>query len=148
MVDRTRTVDMFIPWQERDMLPDELETWFLMRLADHPANFKSAQRAKFLLMYAAGESRETILDTLNVGIGSLQRWWRRWCEDGIEGVLYPNANMAMDLSFVVDPQLRAEIQVAIWRVRGLIPSGKLERIDARSRSQRGVRTVVTQLTLF
>ena len=67
---------MPIPWEDRDDLPNQDESVILNLYADQPGNCRSRKPALFLLMFAAGATREEIHDALHVGPQSLERWWR------------------------------------------------------------------------
>ena len=113
-----------IPWNERDMLPDPEEVRILGRIAALPRNYKKGTRAQFILWYAAGKPREEILAALHVSEDSLRRWYTRWVDEGLDGLLHlGESSLERVIEHVAreDPALASRIRTAIARVRSLVP---------------------------
>ena len=94
------------------------------RIAAQPRNCKSRRPAFFVLLYAAGEPKEKILAELNVGESSLRRWYTRWVDDSIDGLLHlGDSSIERVIEHVAqqDPGLAARIRFAVARVRDLVP---------------------------
>lgn len=109
-----------ISWDVRDFLPMPAEIEELKLIANQSHNHKSYRPALFLIWYAAGESKEKILSELGVSEASLERWWTRWVEDGLDGLrhLSPSSiDKVLDELGTLDPKLARRARAAIRRAR-------------------------------
>ncbi len=110
-----------IPWEQRELLPLPGELDVLAWYAQTYGRYPTGKRARFLLLYSAGASRQEILDQLRVSEASLERWWTRWVEERLLGLLWLNEANYPWLKDL-DPALASEIRRVLLRVRlGRIP---------------------------
>ena len=105
-----------IPWRRRDYLPCAIEIDQLVAIASQPGNHKSRKPALFILLYANENSKAAIKRELRVSERSLQRWWTRWVEDGVDGLRYLSSTTKFDSG---DQVLNAKVRPAIARVRAI-----------------------------
>lgn len=121
MAHRTKKPPLIkIKWKVgyRDFLPMSSEVEVLTRIAAQPGNFKSAKRAKFILWYAANKPKPWILEELKVSGRSLQLWYQRWVEDGIEGLMrLGKCSIDNLIASLDDPALRRKIWKSVRLAR-------------------------------
>lgn len=74
-----------VKWKKRpkNPFPDDLET--LKSLAKQPGNYRAAKRAKAILGYFEGKSRQSIVEEANVSQVSVEKWIAGFLVAGLDG---------------------------------------------------------------
>jgi DNA (cytosine-5)-methyltransferase 1 len=93
--------------------PKDMET--LKALAAQPGNYRAAKRAKVILAYFEGVTKDVILKQSNVSVASAKKWISGFLNNGLEGWRAYHTSVADVL--VDNPELAARVKTATLQVR-------------------------------
>lgn len=96
-----------------DPRPDD--TRKLRKLAEQPANFRAAKRAKTILQFLDGVPKATIIKEANVSEASIKKWVDGYVRSGLEG--WRAYHTPIDYIQANDVRLTRRIKESVTRVR-------------------------------
>lgn len=123
-----------MPWKSRPVYVSDQQRQYLMKVADDQScSEQERQRARIVLLLAAGYKNKDIADRLNVHENTVVKWRGRWTRQNTnpESILDSIALTGRPRSVLTDDKL-TEVERAI---NGAPPEGKL-RWTVRALAQR------------
>jgi hypothetical protein len=101
--------------QKRPTDPRPNDTRKLRKLAEQPANYRAAKRAKTILQFLDGTPKATIIKEANVSEASIRKWVDGYIRYGLEG--WRAYHTPIDYIQSNDVRLTRRIKESVTRVR-------------------------------